>query len=172
MVRMERATSPTPAMSLRCADALRSFYARSKESAVSSEPRLAIVDNEFITLWYWPAYRLVHHEMHRYTSGAPFRDALEAGLATMIERGGNKWLSDDRANNALPPADDEWARNEWFPRTKAAGWEYWAIVMPEKILGTMHLRRFAEDYAKHGITAHMFSDPDDALNWIKAFGSS
>jgi hypothetical protein len=136
---------------------------------VSDENRTVVLDNEYITLWYWPAYRLVHHEMHQYTAGDPFRSALEAGLATMIERGANKWLSDDRANNALPPADDEWARTQWFPRTKAAGWKYWAIVKPEKILGTMHLRRFAEAYAKEGITANMFSDPDHALAWIRDF---
>jgi hypothetical protein len=140
-----------------------------KRGVHEAEDRIVIVDNEFITLWYWPAHRLIHHQMHRYTSGLPFRDALEAGLATMVERKANKWLSDDRANNALPPADDDWARNDWFPRTKAAGWKYWAIVKPEKILGTMHMRRFAETYAKHGITAQLFSDPAEAFAWITSF---
>lgn len=137
---------------------------------VDASDRIVVLDNEFITLWYWPAHRLVHHQMHRYTSGTPFREALETGTKLMMDHGGNKWLSDDRANNALPPADDLWARTEWFPRTKAAGWQYWAIVMPEKVVGTMHLRRFADDYAKQGITANMFSDPDEALAWVVQFG--
>ena len=84
----------------------------------------------------------------------------------MERRGASKWLSDDRANNALPPADEEWAREVWFPRTRAAGWRHWAIVQPLKVLGQMNVRRFAEAYAAQGITARIFSDPNAAMAWL------
>ena len=75
-----------------------------------------------------------------------------------------------RQPDVLPKPDEEWARTDWFPRTQQAGWKYWAVIKPEKILGEMHLRRYAETYAEHGVTAQFFSDPDQGFQWITGIG--
>jgi hypothetical protein len=41
-------------------------------------------------------------------------------------------------------------------------------VQPEKVIGQMNMKNLIEQYAKQGITAKMFSDPDEALEWLKA----
>ena len=50
----------------------------------------------------------------------------------------------------------------------AAGWKYWAIVMPDKIVGKMNMKRFIEDYSEKGLTIDIFSDPDEALAWLES----
>ncbi len=49
----------------------------------------------------------------------------------------------------------------------AAGWKYWAIVQPEQVSGQMNMARFARVYGEQGITAEFFSDPDEAMKWLK-----
>jgi hypothetical protein len=131
-----------------------------------ADDRQVLFEADSIIVWYWPTHGLIHHFMRDYTRGDAFRQALEAGLTCLRANGAKRWLSDDRANNVLPKDDEHWARTDWFPRTRQAGWKYWAIVKPVKILGEMHLRRYAETYAQHGVTARFYSDPDEAFDWI------
>ncbi|NLD92270.1 MAG: hypothetical protein GX639_06325 [Fibrobacter sp.] len=46
--------------------------------------------------------------------------------------------------------------------------KYWAVVLPEKVVGQMNMKRFSDDYSKAGITAKLFSDPDEALKWVES----
>ena len=78
-----------------------------------------------------------------------------------------KWLSDDRKNGPLNTSDSDWARDDWFPRALAAGWKYWAVVLPELLIGQMNMQLFTTRYSKAGVTVRVFSDPDDALCWLK-----
>jgi hypothetical protein len=95
-------------------------------------PTITIIDNESASLWYHPEAGIVHHEFKKYMWGEAFRGVLDKGLEQMKEHGATKWLSDDRANSALQPADADWALNDWAPRAAAADWKYWAIVLPDK----------------------------------------
>ncbi|MBS2032998.1 MAG: hypothetical protein JST54_34315 [Deltaproteobacteria bacterium] len=130
-------------------------------------PKTTILDNDYATLWHHPESKIVHHQFKRFIHGEEFRQVLRRGQALMEEHKATKWLSDDRANSALPADDEKWAQAEWFPKVQAAGWKYWAIVLPEKIVGQMNMKRFADMYKDLGITAKMFSKPEDALLWLE-----
>ena len=93
---------------------------------------------------------------------------LNKGLEVFQEFGAQKWLSDDRANSALSPEDGEWGTNNWNPRVIAAGWKYWAIVMPAKVIGQMNMQYFIKVNSELGVTARVFSDPDEAMRWLEA----
>jgi hypothetical protein len=127
-----------------------------------------ILDNELITVWFYPERKLIHHRMKAVCHGQDFRDALTKGVEAMEQHKAVKWLSDDRLNGALPAEDEAWATTTWFPRTKAAGWKYWAIVAPEKVIGQVNMSKFMLMYADLGVNARMFSDPDLAFAWIDA----
>jgi hypothetical protein len=43
-------------------------------------------------------------------------------------------LSDDRKNGPLSPEIVEFGRNDWNSRAIAAGWKYWANVVPEELV--------------------------------------
>jgi hypothetical protein len=125
-----------------------------------------LIDDDAVTLRYYPDRKIVHHELHRFVRGEEFRRVLEAGLTMIKQHGATKWLSDDRANGALTPADGEWATTLWAPRAISAGWKMWAVVMPEKVVGQMNMRRFIDMYAAKGVTVRSFTDPRDGLRWL------
>jgi hypothetical protein len=127
-----------------------------------------LIDTEAVSLRYHARTKIVHHELRRFVHGEEFRAVLEKGLELFKERGACKWLSDDRGNGALKPADADWALNDWAPRVMAAGWRFWAVVMPEKVIGQMNMKRWIETYAAQGVTVQAFSDPIEAMNWLKS----
>jgi hypothetical protein len=129
--------------------------------------RITIVENESASLWYHPHAKIVHHEFRRHVFGENFRAVLEKGLEVFIAHGAKKWLSDDRGNGPLSAADGKWAETDWGPRVMAAQWKYWAVVLPEKVLGQMNMRVWTELYAKKGVTVRAFSDPGEAMAWLE-----
>ena len=132
----------------------------------SPAAREIVFESEQISVWCYPQLRIVSHQMHRVCYGVPFRDALRAGTAAMQRCNAISWLSDDRLNGPLPDEDENWATSAWFQATKAAGWRYWAMVLPEKAVGKLNVKRFVELYRKRGIEAQMFTEPEPALEWL------
>ena len=129
---------------------------------------IVVVENEHFTLWYYPDSKIVHHAFHQFTFGREFRECLNAGIDVLGEHGAQKWLSDDRNNSALPAEDAKWGQQDWTPRMLEAGWKYWAIVLPEKVIGQMNMKRFIEENAGLGLTMQAFTDPDEALKWLES----
>jgi hypothetical protein len=127
-----------------------------------------ILDNEFATLVYHTDKQIVHHKFHKEIGGEHFREVLNKGLEVFQQEQASKWLSDDRKNSALQPDDSNWGLSDWSPRVIAAGWKYWAIVMPERVLGQMNMQRFAKAYKEQGVTVQAFSDPDEAMLWLQS----
>lgn len=128
--------------------------------------KLEIYSSEDITVWCYPALRLIHHQIHQFCRNLVFREALMSGTEAMIRHGAIGWLSDDRRNAAISPDDEIWGREVWFPRTRAAGWQYWAVVLPESQVGRMNVDRQVDAYLAMGITAQKFTDVDRAMGWI------
>ena len=60
-----------------------------------------VVDNEFITVWYYPETKIIHHQFHKFVHGQTFRDALTAGAESLKKNRAQKWLSDDRKNTVV-----------------------------------------------------------------------
>jgi len=129
---------------------------------------ITIIDNEYATLLYHPEAKIVHHQFHQPLSGQPFRDVLIKGVETFKEHDAKKWLSDDRGNSALTPEDGDWGTNTWTPQVIEAGWKYWAVVMPKKIIGQMNMQRWIKMYEEMGVTVQVFSDPDEAMSWLES----
>ena len=132
-----------------------------------TQPELEILlDTPATRLVYHTKPKIVHHELRRFVHGAELRNVLEQGALLVEKRGARRWLSDDRGNGPVKPADEEWAKTVWFPRVAAAGWRHWAVVMPEGVVGQMNMRRWIDTYASLGINAYPFGDPDEALVWL------
>lgn len=126
-----------------------------------------IIDTEAVLLCYHSQQKIVHHEFRRFVYGDEFREVLDKGVEVFRTRGASKWLSDDRRNGPITPADGEWALNDWSPRVVAAGWKYWAVVLPEKVFGQTNMKRWIETYAKLGVTARTFGDAEEAKHWLE-----
>ena len=133
---------------------------------------LTIIESPYATLWYHPGPGIVHHQIHKFISGQVFRDLLLAGLDVLQKHRAQKWLSDDRANAVLRPEDVDWSHQYWFPHTVKAGWKYWAIVQPAKMVGHAVVKELSTKYAKQGVTSQWFNDPHAAMGWLLKQGKS
>ncbi len=125
-----------------------------------------IIDNEYASLWYYPEQKIVHHKFHQFIHGDKFREVLMKGADLFEQKGCVKWLSDDRNNSALRAEDIEWGNQNWTPRVINAGWKYWALMMPDKVLGKMNMRPLIDQYLKQGVNVEVFDDVDEALKWL------
>ena len=127
-----------------------------------------IRDTEYATLWYDAEHKIVHHQFHKFIYGEEFRQVLEDGLEIFKKNSAHKWLSDDRKNSTLTTEDTEWAQKDWFPRVFDAGWKFWAIVMPDKVVGKLNMKRFIDTYSQQGLAIDIFDNPDEALKWLES----
>jgi len=130
--------------------------------------KITILDDDHFTLWFHPDSKIIHHHIKKYCYGDTLRTLLNKGIEELIKNSGTKWLSDDRNNNSLTQSDTEWVNTDWFPRCIKAGWKFWAIVLPEKTIGRMNMKGFVSQFAAAGVTTLVFSDPDEALQWLVA----
>jgi hypothetical protein len=130
--------------------------------------KTTLIDTDYVTLWYDPEKKIVHHKFHKYIYGKEFRGVLEKGLEVFKEKKAQKWLSDDRNNSALPTEDTNWAQTNWAPRVIAAGWKFWAIVLPQKVIGQINMQHFIDNYSEQGVTVKIFSEPDEARSWLES----
>lgn len=130
--------------------------------------KITILDKEYVTLWYHPESKIVHHQFHKFIYGDKFREVLEKGLEIFKQYGATKWLSDDRLNSALPAADSKWGLEDWNPRVFAAGWKYWAVVVPDKVAGQLNINWLMRENIAHGLQVKAFDDADEALKWLES----
>jgi hypothetical protein len=124
-------------------------------------------DNEWVTLWYHPAPKIVHHKFHKAIRGEAFQTVLTMGTDILRTNGASKWLADDRLFFVLPEQDQRWVDDEWFPRTRQVGWEYWAIVKPEMAVTDLYLRRVAASRTAAGVRVEVFPTVTQAAEWLQ-----
>jgi hypothetical protein len=128
---------------------------------------ITIMNSENVSMWYYPESKILHHQMHKFICGQTFQDALTKGADAFQKYGAQKWLSDDRAIPALSKEDLEWGDTVWFPRISKLGWKYWAIVMPEKVIGQLMLKNLMDSYLKRGVTTRAFASVEEAQKWLE-----
>lgn len=126
-----------------------------------------LVDNEFITLRYIPDAKVIHHTIHKPISNPDLTKAMETGLKAMQQHGASKWLSDDRLNGPIDLTDME-TPIAWGKRMVAAGWRFWANVVPEELVAASTLIPFMEQYHEIGLRMMVFTNVDDAFEWLKS----
>ena len=128
---------------------------------------ITIVDNEYVTMQCSPEKGIIHHTFHKAISGEVFRDYLNTGVETMEEHGITKWLSDDRKNLVIPEDDIQWSLSDWGERALAAGWQYWAIVVPEDYDGREMMASLRKHYQNKGLHLQVFVTPEQAIKWLE-----
>lgn len=125
-----------------------------------------VLDSEFANVWVYPNKKVIHHQFKKYTYGDKLKDVLLTGLKTLEKHNCNKWLSDDRVNSALSQEDNEWSVKVWAPLAVKAGWKYWALVLPEKLIGKLYMKRVVADFAKMGVKVELFTSSEEGLAWL------
>ncbi len=127
-----------------------------------------LLDNDVVTLVYYPEYGIVHHTFHRSISGEALHEVLQLGLKTFLENGCHKWLSDDRGNaGGLSAEDFQWGEINWMQPMISAGWKYWALVVPNEVSAREDMIPIIELFYERGVRIMVFTDVQRALDWLK-----
>ena len=127
---------------------------------------IVILDNEFCTLWYHPDTKIIHHQIKKFITGDAFKELFNTGYDTLVKNAVIKWFSDDRNMPILNADDGYWAKTDWFPRVKAAGWKHWAKVWNIEYATPIAKKSLTTSYNGIGINAKLFSDADSAMQWL------
>jgi len=127
---------------------------------------ITIIDEPNRTLVYQPDKAVVHHTILGKLSSAEFRDLLTRGAECLESNKASKWLSDDRNNGPISPEDSTWGETVWGPRVLRAGFKVWAIVVPAHAVGSLQMRRFANEYRERGVKVEIFADLEPAWRWL------
>jgi hypothetical protein len=129
---------------------------------------IIIYQTDYITVEYVPDKKFIQHVIHKPMSGQVemLKEALNAGTEAMIKYKVTKWLSDDRKNDALAPETAEWGHTDWHPRTLAAGWKYWANVIPTDVEAAGTLAPVIESLYALGLRMQVFTSVEQAVAWL------
>lgn len=125
-----------------------------------------LLSNEWATVQYEPDARYIQHTILQDLPPAELRTVLETGLESLQAQGAHKWLSDDRKYVNVTPEALEFTLNSWGPRAAAAGWQYWAMVVPESALGRAGMQEVVEIFYNLGVRVAIFSDLEEARAWL------
>lgn len=126
-----------------------------------------LIENEYATLVCYPKEKIVCHTFHQFINGNAFREVMSKGADAFVQNRCTKWLSEDGDNPELKKEDVDWGEKFWEKRILAAGWKYWALVMPENKIGQLTLRAIMQRYQEMGVTIQIFKNHNDALNWLE-----
>lgn len=126
-----------------------------------------IIDNHHALLEFDPTTKIIHHKLHQSIDSHTLRRVLMSGVDLLKIHHATKWLSDNRDINAHSPEDTEWVNNHWLPAAVAAGWKYWALVVPDDFMARVNMSEFVDTFYAKGIRIMVFTDTDLAQQWLE-----
>jgi hypothetical protein len=129
--------------------------------------KTTILDTENVAIWFYPDKKVIHNQFNKYVYGNSYKEILNEITKAFQKHRAQKLLSDDRKISGISKDDQEWGNTDWFPRTKAAGWKYWAIVQPENSIGQLTMKRVIANTVAQGINVEVFTDPKTAMEWLE-----
>jgi hypothetical protein len=135
-------------------------------------PPITILEDDYVSLWYHPDSKIVHHKIHQFLMSSMFQKLLIAGMELMEKHGARKFLSDDRGANVVNPEDIAWADANWYPRAIKAGLKYWAMVLPATAVGSLQLKAVIQRRRKGGLVAEVFTTVEEAMTWLQSAGTA
>lgn len=129
-------------------------------------PEKLIMENPYVSLVYDDTNHIVYHTVLQPVEGEPLRQVLNAGVDLLKKHKSSKWLSDDRNNGPLSQDDIVYGLHDWGPRAAAAGWKYWALVVPESLAGRDVMSDLVNAYFELGVRVGIFTNPTEAKAWL------
>ena len=130
-----------------------------------SSPQL-VFNSDYALIQYYPEAKIVHHILLKPIAGETFRNVLQAGLDTMQQYSADKWLSDDRVNAGISAEDEAWSTTVWRPQAVAAGWKFWALVVPDTLEARADMTYIVTHMPQWGVRVMLFTKTEDALEWL------
>lgn len=127
-----------------------------------------LIDTEYVTLQYLPDKKALYHVIHKpYPDDQCFKNTLNAGADALQQYGIHKWLSDDRNLGPMSPELLQWGAVEFNPRAIAAGWKYWANVVPEQVATAADTFVVMQTLFDVGLRMMVFTSLEQGFSWLE-----
>lgn len=130
-------------------------------------PTITLIENQYVTLYYHEDKGIIHHIYRLGIGGDYLKEELLTGTDYLKKHSLTKWLSDNRAIEGVTDEEAQWINTYWLPPTIAAGWKYWALVVPDTVMARMNMFQFVMEFAEKGVRVMVFTDPDKAMDWLE-----
>ncbi|WP_340400642.1 hypothetical protein [Paenibacillus sp. FSL H8-0079] len=104
-------------------------------------------------------------ELKGFVQGEQYRTPLEKVLELLEQKKYNKILFDNINSSAIPPVDQNWVSQDWFPRAIQNGLKYSASVTPEKPVAKSNMNRILSNMDIHP-TIKQFNSFEEAMEWL------
>jgi len=130
---------------------------------------ITVLSNEYFDLLFHDDAKIIHHMYKPPMDSAHLQAVLEGGTELMEKYKATKWLSDNRQLvQAFNEEAADWVNNVWLPRTIKAGWNFWAMVVPESVIGRQDHVQYVESFYNTGIWVTVYTDVESAMEWLVA----
>ena len=127
---------------------------------------ITVIDTPYASLYYHTNTGIVHHKFHKALDSKHFRQVLDGGIELLQTHGATKWLSDNRDMDPHNEEDGQWTNESWLPRAIAAGWKYWALVVPDDVAARINMAEFVNSFYERGLRIMVFTDIESAEKWL------
>lgn len=129
---------------------------------------MSYYSGEAVEAYYDEELECVVMDWEGFVSGEPFREAMNAAIDLVRERGTDKLLGDSREMSTLDQDDQEWSFADWSPRAETAGLEHLAAVYSESVVAAMSVDNVIEATEGDDIERTVTDSLDEAEEWIAA----
>lgn len=121
-------------------------------------------------LWNVKA-KAVHVEFKSYVHSDELRDICDKAMKLQQEKGAERMISDNRKLTVISQEDQQWISTVHNQRIQDSGIKYVAIVLPEKTVGKLSMKRVvASAVAFDDISTvfESFNTVEDAEEWLNS----
>lgn len=125
-------------------------------------------DASFLKIHWNEKINCVQMEWKKFVHGEGFRSGLNKGLELVNSRKTAKWLADLKHLRVISVADQEWSKNDWFPRAISNGIRHMAIVLPDDLFAKLSVNSIMTNVEISELFVRYFNDVNDAEQWLAA----
>jgi hypothetical protein len=128
-----------------------------------------VLSNKYFDLLFHEDTKIIHHIYKPLMSSDQLKELLSAGTDLMEKYRSTKWISDNRQLvNTFSDEAAQWVNNVWLPRTVKAGWKYWAMVVPDSVIGRADHIKYVESFHNTGIWVTVYTTVEPAMDWLES----
>lgn len=129
-------------------------------------------DKRWCKIYYHEDIPCVHLDWSGFVSGEKFRETCDAALELLQDKRVDKVIADNSKAKLVPLEDQQWMKDEWFPKAYKAGYRTSAIVESENIFNEVSVKSIVNKMDDGKFTVQYFHNLDRAKQWLKDFGKT
>lgn len=123
-------------------------------------------DKAYCKIYYHSDIRAVHLDWNNRATHDQFIEACDFSLSLMVEKKARKMIADNSKVSEVSEENQYWLTENWFPRALEKGFQYSAVISPDKDSVKSALRLIVSRINSNHIIVRHFSELSLAKEWL------